>query len=238
MPPRAIFFDMDDTLLNTSGGVEASWEIVSNEFAPLLGCEPAVLRTAIRQEMMRFWRDEAVVEREWRTRLVEAREHVIGLALSAQGLDRARAAELSTRYWEENSARMRLFDDAVETLTMLRDNGYRVGLITNGPADMQRWKVARFGLEPYFDVMVIEGEFGFGKPSPEVFEYALTAVGAARHEAWHVGDNLYADIGGAKAAGIHAAWIHRDRLELGETPKAIPDRVIAHLSELREALGL
>lgn len=238
MLPRAIFFDMDDTLLNTSGGVEESWVVVSNEFAPLLGADPVALRKAIREEMMRFWRDEALVEREWRTRLVEAREHVIGLALSAQGLDRTVAAKLSMRYWEENSSRMRLFDDAIETLNVLRDNGYRVGLITNGPSEMQRWKVARFDLEQYFDVLVIEGEFGCGKPSPKVFEHALTVVGAAKEEAWHVGDNLYADIGGAKAAGIHAAWIHRDRLELGDSPKAIPDRVIAHLPELREALGL
>jgi putative hydrolase of the HAD superfamily len=103
---------------------------------------------------------------------------------------------------------------------------------------MQRWKLNRFGLEPYFDVLVIEGEFGAGKPSPKVFEHALTVVGAGKNEAWHVGDNLYADIAGAQAAGIHATWIHRDRLELGDSPKAIPDRVIAHLPELRAALGL
>lgn len=236
--PRAVFFDMDDTLLNTSGGVEASWEVVCREFAPALGCEWDTLRMAIRAEMKRFWDDEAAVEREWRTRLAEARKHVVGLALNGQALDSSLAARISTRYWEENSSRIRLFDDSLETLTLLRDAGFNVGLITNGPSDMQRWKLARFGLEPYFDVLVIEGEFGHGKPSRKVFEHALAAVGAHCHEAWHVGDNLYADIGGAKAAGIHAAWIHRDRLELGESPKAIPDRVIAHLPELREALGL
>ena len=86
--------------------------------------------------------------------------------------------------------------------------------------------------------MVIEGEFGHGKPSPRIFAHALSAVGLEPHEAWHVGDNLYADIAGARAAGIHAAWIHRDRLKMGESPKAIPDRVIAHLDELRSALGV
>lgn len=238
MIPRAVFFDMDDTLLNTSGGVEAAWEVVCREFSPALGCEWDALRVAVREEMKTFWSDEAVVEREWRTRLVEAREHVIGLALTAKGLDSSLAPRISTRYWEENSSRMRLFDDALETLTLLRDSGFSIGLITNGPAAMQRWKIGQFGLEPYFDVVVIEGEFGHGKPSPKVFEHALATVDVKSHEAWHVGDNLYADIGGAKGAGIHAAWIHRDRLELGESPKAIPDRVIAHLTELRDALGV
>ena len=133
---------------------------------------------------------------------------------------------------------MRLFEDATATLDCLRSAGIRIGLITNGPAEMQRWKIAQFELEPYFDVVVIEGEFGHGKPSARVFEHALGAVGVAAPDAWHVGDNLYADIGGAKGAGLHAAWIHRDRLELGDAPKAIPDRVFAHLPELCEALGL
>ena len=238
MPPRAVFFDMDDTLLNTSGGVDASWEAVCQEFSPALGCESAALRATIRAEMQRFWSDEAAVEREWRTRLEEARTHVIGLALSQHGLDLGQAPQLSQRYWEENSSRMRLFDDALETLTSVRAAGMKVGLITNGPATMQRWKIGQFALEAHFDVVVIEGEFGHGKPSPRVFQHALEAVGVDAHEAWHVGDNLYADIAGAQSAGLHAAWIHRDRLELGETPKAIPDRVIANLDELRAALGV
>lgn len=238
MLPRAVFFDMDDTLLNTSGGVDASWGAVCEEFSPALGCDPATLRATIKAEMQRFWSDEAAVEREWRTRLEEARVHVIGLALKREGLDVERAPNLSRRYWEENSSRMRLFDDAIETLTSLREGGFQIGLITNGPASMQRWKIGQFALESYFDVLVIEGEFGHGKPSPKVFEYALGAVGVDPHQAWHVGDNLYADIGGAQSVGIHAAWIHRDRLEMGESPKAIPDRVIAHLDELRTALGV
>ena len=238
MLPRAVFFDMDDTLLNTSGGVDASWGAVCEEFSPALGCDPATLRATIKAEMQRFWSDEAAVEREWRTRLEEARVHVIGLALTREGLDVERAPNLSRRYWEENSSRMRLFDDAIETLTSLREGGFQIGLITNGPASMQRWKIGQFALESYFDVLVIEGEFGHGKPSPKVFEYALGAVGVDPHQAWHVGDNLYADIGGAQSVGIHAAWIHRDRLEMGESPKAIPDRVIAHLDELRTALGV
>ena len=207
MRPNAVFFDMDDTLLNTSGGVDEAWEVVCREFSPQLGCEWERLRTAVREEMKRFWSDEAAVEREWRTRLVQAREHIIGLALDVEKLDREFAPHISRRYWEENSSRMRLFEDATATLDCLRSAGIRIGLITNGPAEMQRWKIAQFELEPYFDVVVIEGEFGHGKPSARVFEHALGAVGVAAPDAWHVGDNLYADIGGAKGAGLHAAWI-------------------------------
>jgi putative hydrolase of the HAD superfamily len=232
--PGAVFFDMDDTLLDTSGGVDASWRAVAEEFAARLGCEAEPLRVAIRKQMMEFWSNEAAVEKEWRTRLHDARRYNVELALRAQGLNIALASEISERYWAEQRSRMQLFTDAVETLECLSDAGFRLGLITNGPADMQREKIGRFELERYFEVIVIEGEFGHGKPSPLVFQHALDSVGHVAQQAWHVGDNLYADVAGAQAVGLHATWIHRDRLEMKEG--AVPDRVVAHLPELCAAL--
>lgn len=237
MKPRAIFFDMDDTLLNTSRGVEESWQLVCREFAPRLSIDSDALREAIRKQASDFWKDEAAVELRWRTRLHDARRHIVELALTSEGLDVAVAEELSMRYWHENRSRMQLFDDAITTLEALRSRGYRLGLITNGPAEMQLDKLARFELEPYFDVVVIEGVFGKGKPAPEVFSHALAMTATDAGEAWHVGDNLYADIGGAQSLGIHGVWIHRERLQMGDTPAAIPDRVVAHLDELLAALG-
>lgn len=227
---------MDDTLLDTSGGVEASWRAVAAEFAPRLGCEPEPLRAAIRKQLMEFWSNESAVEKQWRTRLHEARKHNVELALRGQGLDSALAQTISECYWTQQHSRMQLFSDALETLECLGAAGFRLGLITNGPAEMQREKIARFALERHFEVIVIEGEFGHGKPSPKVFQHALESVGHGAHEAWHVGDNLYADVAGAQAVGLHAAWIHRDRLELKEEAAVVPDRVVAHLPELCAAL--
>jgi FMN phosphatase YigB (HAD superfamily) len=66
----------------------------------------------------------------------------------------------------------------------------------------------------------------------------METVGSKPELSWHIGDNLYADIGGAQKAGMHAAWIHRDRLELKDDAPCTPDRVFAHLPELLEALEL
>ncbi len=236
MPPRAIFFDMDDTLLDTSGRLEESWTIVCDDAARALDCEAPFLREIFRREFEEFWRDEAAVE-HWRVRLNEARVHVVTLALQRAGLDTSVAQRISDGLEHERKGRQELFHDAIETLEWLRDRGFRLALITNGPAAMQRDKLARFPLEPYFDTVIIEGVFGAGKPDPRVFQHALEVTGAKPHEAWHVGDNLYADIGGAQKAGVHGVWIHRDRLELRDDHPTRPDRVIAHLHELREALG-
>lgn len=234
---RALFFDMDDTLLDGQQATAMAWEVVAAEVAPDLGIEPGKLREAFRREAMAFWHDEALVG-HWRVRLNEAREEILRKALASEGGDPERAADVNERYIAEHRARLHLFDDALDTLESAVRRGYRLALLTNGPADMQRDKITRFELESYFDVIVVEGEFGKGKPEREVFEHALAAVGMDPGAAWHVGDNLYADIGGAQGAGIHGVWIHRERLQLPENGDVRPDRAIAHLHELREALDL
>lgn len=236
MPPRAIFFDLDDTLLDTSGGVDEAWRLTCEQFGPALGVEAGLLRETIRREATEFWKDEAAVG-HWRIRLMEARILVVELALKALDLNRAHAMPIAEMMESERTARLRLFDDTVETLDWLRASSFRLALITNGPAELQRSKLAAFPIDRYFEAVVIEGEFGAGKPDPSVFLHALKVTGSAPEDAWHVGDNLYADIGGAQGVGSQGVWIHRDRLERKPGDGPTPDRVIGHLAELREALA-
>ncbi len=237
MLPRAVFFDLDDTLLDGYNAMQTAWAIVCADFGQRLGIAPDALRDAIRREATAFWKDEEAVG-HWRVKLQDARTHVIGLALRAEGLDATQAEPLSLAYGAEHRAHLRPFDDAFETLEAVREAGLKTALLTNGPRELQRDKIARFDVARHMDAIVIEGEFGKGKPSREVFEYALSEVRVEAPAAWMVGDNLYADVGGAKAAGLHAIWIHRERLAPREDIPTLPDRVIAHLAELREALEL
>ncbi len=232
MNPEAIFFDMDDTLLDAVAAAQESWDLVCSTFGPRLGCEQTALRDAIRREGSEFWKDEASVELQWRTRLLDAREAIVKAALETESWDTRMAQPIAYMYETEHRARLGPFDDTHNTLRALRDGGCRLGLITNGPRNLQRDKIQRFRLGHFFDSIVIEGEFGVGKPHPDIFRHALNEVGVRPDRAWHIGDNLYADIGGAQGAGIHAVWIHRDRLELKENTTHVPDRVVGHLREL------
>ncbi len=237
MTPRAIFFDLDDTLLDGVQAATIAWQAVTAAFGPELGIEPEKLREAIHRETANFWRDEAAVG-HWRVKLREARELCTRRALEAEGLDGSDAGRIAGDYLAEHRANLHLFDDSIGTLESVREAGYKLGLLTNGPREMQRGKIDRFELEDRFDVIVIEGEFGHGKPEHEVFEHAMTTVGSAPAESWHIGDNLYADIGGAQRAGLHGVWIHRERLKKGDNPAADPDREIGHLPELLAVLGV
>ena len=233
--PKAILFDLDDTLLDMVSAVQDSWREVCDDVAPGLGGDADRLREAVRREGALFWADEEAVA-EYRVRPLDSRIHVVRLALLSEGLDDARAEEIAGRSLRGYLDRLAPFHDSIETLEALRAHGYRLGMVTNGSSDTQREKIGRWKLEPYFDEIVIESEFGRGKPDPGVFAKALAGTGAAPHEAWMVGDNLYADIGGARAAGIHSVWIHRERLPFPDDPPARPHRRIGHFAELRAAL--
>lgn len=236
MSPRAVFFDMDDTLLDGHTAMTASWSIVCAEAATAMGGDAERLRDAIRRESIEFWKDESV-SGHWRVKLDDARAFVLERALLSEGLDGGNARQLSAQYADLHRQHSVLFDDAIETLELLRDRGMKLGLLTNGAHDPQWEKIKRFDLARHFDVIVVEGEFGRGKPEPDVFHHALATVGVAAHEAWHIGDNLYADVGGAKSVGIAAAWIHRDRLSRPESEHAEPDASVAHLEEFVPLLG-
>jgi putative hydrolase of the HAD superfamily len=86
---------------------------------------------------------------------------------------------------------------------------YLLGVITNGAADVQREKVAATGLDSYFPVIVPSGEAGAWKPSPLIFERALSLAGVRPEEAIHVGDNLVNDVAGAQGAGLRGVWLNR-----------------------------
>lgn len=84
---------------------------------------------------------------------------------------------------------------------------YRVGLLTNGPTVAQREKLSTLGWLEAFDAVVVTGELTAGKPDPAAFEALVSALGAAPDETVYVGDEVDADVAGAKRAGVAAVQV-------------------------------
>jgi putative hydrolase of the HAD superfamily len=131
---------------------------------------------------------------------------------------------------------MKLFPEALACLTAWRASGVRLGLVTNGDASQQRDKITRHALAAFFDVIVIEGEFGAGKPDEVVYRHALDTLGARAEDTCMVGDHLDFDVAGAQRLGMRGIWI--DRVGTGLPPGCAvrPDAIIRALTELEEAL--
>jgi putative hydrolase of the HAD superfamily len=101
-------------------------------------------------------------------------------------------------------------------------------------ADSQRRKIERFGLAPFFDCIVIEGEFGAGKPDGRVYAYALAQLGLQPEEVWMVGDNLEWDVAGPQRMGIKGIWVDLTGSGLPEDSAVRPDLIARSLAELAE----
>jgi putative hydrolase of the HAD superfamily len=127
---------------------------------------------------------------------------------------------------------MALFPGAVAALEQLRQQGTRLALVTNGDRRHQRRKIDDNGIARFFEVVVIEGEFGVGKPDSAVYRQALRALGAAPTEAWMVGDHLVFDVDAPQQLGLRGVWMDRGGRGLPADSAVRPHRIIRSLDEL------
>ena len=133
-------------------------------------------------------------------------------ALSELGADDpSLAAAVAAAYETVQRAGHPLIGGAADAVRATVQAGYQMGLLTNGPADIQRLKLAHTGLATCFEAVVISGEAGIGKPSPGAFQLVLDALGARPEETVMVGDSWARDVQGARAAGLGAIWIGAGR---------------------------
>ncbi len=122
---------------------------------------------------------------------------------------------------------------AVEVLYRLRWSGAILGVLSNRSEPFDE-ELDMLGLTPFFDFTLYSYAVGTYKPDPRVFHAALERAGrVAPHEAVYIGDNYYADVLGARAAGLDAILIDSRGLYPDvEAP------VIRDMAELPPLLGL
>lgn len=231
--PRGILVDLDDTIIDDTGSMQQCWaEVCERAAADLHGVTPDQLFAAIDARRDWFWSDP-VRHREGRLQLRETTVRVVQVALADLGFDSiALAREIGEGYRDLRDERLALFPGAVETLAALRERGVGLALLTNGAAKPQRAKIERFDLERYFDCIVVEGEFGAGKPEPRVYQHALDSLAVAPEEAWCIGDNLEWDVGAPQRLGIFSIWHDAFKAGLTADSTVKPDRIVHSLSEL------
>lgn len=230
--PRAILIDLDDTLLDDTSTVDGCWADSFARFADrFAGLERDVVLGQIRAQSSWFWSDSDR-HREGRLNLRATTASIIGRALQELGIaDAELAHEMAETYRDLREERAQLFPGAVGALEQLRGEGVRLGMMTNGAADAQRTKIERYGLSPYFDHIVIEGEFGTGKPDRRVFDTLLAALNAEPAETWAIGDNLEYDVLAPMQLGVHGIWVDARGRSLGDRPDR-PDRIVAAFTEI------
>jgi FMN phosphatase YigB (HAD superfamily) len=99
-----------------------------------------------------------------------------------------------------------LYPDALPCLLALRDEGYRVGIAGNQPAEFDRLAHAE-GLPA--DVIGSSGSWGVAKPAAGFFVRLIEEAGCAPHEVAYVGDRVDNDVVPALEMGLVAIHIRR-----------------------------
>jgi HAD superfamily hydrolase (TIGR01549 family) len=132
--------------------------------------------------------------------------------------------ELDARYCREYLDTIEPDVQVLEALSRLRERGWRIGVVTNGPVPHQAHKAERLGLLPLVDSFCASDEIGIAKPDPRIFHEAIRRCGGPASNMWMVGDSPLADIGGAHPLGFRTVWIHRGR-DWDPAHVATPDHV-------------
>ena len=236
--PRALLLDLDDTILDAYSDADVAWLQLLREFAGSLGDVAAEeLQAAVLQARDWYWSDMERA-RLGGLNLLQARRDILLRAFADFNIpDSPVVTRMGERYDQIRNEAMRPFPGAIETLRRLQMTDIRLGLLTNGSAEMQRGKIERFSLAGYFDHIQIEGEFGIGKPDERAFRHALNTLGVEPTEAWMVGDNLDFDIRGAQQVGIHAIWVDTHGSGLPDGTTVQPDSTIGSLPDLVKLLS-
>ncbi|HEV1997925.1 MAG TPA: HAD-IA family hydrolase, partial [Candidatus Dormibacteraeota bacterium] len=154
--------------------------------------------------------------------------HVV---LGGLGVDADKLAPLTeaiyTTAWSAES--WQAFPDAIPALAALREMGIRLAIVSNFVDTLPELCV-RSGIDGYFDVVVASVDVGAMKPDPRIWGVALRRLGVQPEDAWHIGDNYWADVMGARAAGLTPVLVDREGL--------VPNPDCARVGGLEELVAL
>ena len=116
--------------------------------------------------------------------------------------------------------------------------GLKIGLISNVCSRGQVGaSLEQYGIENYFDPIVLSSEYGRRKPDPAIFHYAARLANVPTSECLYVGDRIARDILGARKAGYRLAIQIRHDFDHGEVEEgATPDAIIDQMTELIDIL--
>ena len=264
MKVETVLFDLDETLIEEEASNDASALAACAIAHQRHGVDTKALLAALRAQCRELWsagpaleycRDIGISSREglWGAFTGDASPHLKTLrewipgyrveawrrALGTLGIDDASIArEMADLFLADRACRHVVFPESREVLGHLRAHRVKLGMITNGASDIQRAKIVGSELADFFDVILVSGEEGFGKPKPEIFRLAIDRLDADEASSVMIGDSLKRDVAGAAAVGIASIWVNRMGIKSGDefpVPHA-EMRDLAKLSELLETI--
>lgn len=151
--------------------------------------------------------------------------------------DKRKIAETMMTFRAITMEKLRLFDGAKELLEGLKDAGKKVYLLSNAQSLFTAPEMELLGLTGYFDDILFSSDYEVKKPSAYFYEALFKKHGLIKEESVMIGNDRFADAGGAEDYGIASIYLHTEQSTPfeGELPKHC--RQVADLREIRKEIG-
>jgi len=236
MKPKAILFDLDDTILTCEGGDHMKlWRSsVEKHIHRFTGIDAQDFFQEIRSVTDEFWSDP-VRHRTGRLNIRTSRQNIVKRAASnLESPNDEASILLADHYHNQREFNVVPFTGALQTLKHFKRHKVQTALITNGSSETQRSKIDKYSLDKYFDMVLIEGEFGRGKPDPFVYTHITDQLGVSPNESCIVGDNLEWEVRVPKTLGFYTIWNDHRCEGLPVNNDVNPDSIVNSIYELIE----
>jgi putative hydrolase of the HAD superfamily len=222
---QAVIFDLDDTLWEVGPVIlraeHAMLEFLARRYPRVLELDTLDSMRAVRARMAL---EHPAMRHDFTWLRLESLRHHARVA----GYPDTMAQEAFDVFYRARNE-VTLYDDALPALEQLHGR-FRLFAISNGNADLGAIGIGRF-----FEHTLAAREAGVLKPDPRIFALLLERAGVSPQHVLHVGDDVVADVEGARRAGLTPVWV--DRAGEGWSAPTSPPLTVRSLAELVVLLG-
>ncbi len=198
-----IFFDLDHTLWDFERNSALTFQKIFHEAEIEVSLSKFLeVYVPLNLAFWKLYRENKINKTELRYQRLKTAFDSIGYEINDEVID-----ILSAAYITNLAAYNNLLPNTVEILDYLKPK-YKLHIITNGFEEVQTRKLVNSNISGYFNQVINSEMAGVKKPNPEIFELALHKANARADRSLMVGDNIEADILGAKAVGFHALHLN------------------------------
>lgn len=214
---KAVFFDLDGTLLNRDQSVLHFIEDQYSRLQPCIGAsmDRYVKRFVELDNHGYVWKDQ-----------------VYDALVKEFNIQDISAEELLQDYLSYFPNHCVPFQHLEKMLQVLKEKQIKVGLISNGFGKFQMDNIKALKIESYFQCLLISENEGLRKPDKEIFLRGLSLLENPANKCMFVGDHPINDIEAASNVGMKTIW--KKNNQFSQAPKA--DYVIEDLIEIVEIL--
>lgn len=214
-PYEMIVFDAGGTLIG------ADWGRVTHDLAAAAGDQGLLVRPAdLMTSMRRVWQEviegkivdrahsRQAVTQFWNSLMARALTLAAATTPSPDGRADPRAWRVARAFYPlfDTGTYHHLIDGASETLRLLAESGYRLGLLSNWSPNLPAL-LERFGIHDFFEFIIVSALVRMAKPDRAIFDLAVQEAGCPPDQLLYVGDSPASDVAASRAAGWDAVLV-------------------------------